>query len=153
MENNNLESIIRNLGSTYDELKAKKIINTEKPTELYIDSDTLEIELSENVELVFSPEKLRLEMIYIRLRKEESGRSALDLPDYLSLLKNKAAVQHELGRPIYSKNTLELHATELYGWDTYQLKGSLHPEALLDIQYNKSMEVVYLIISVMDKNI
>lgn len=153
MENNNLESIIRNLGSTYDELKEKKIINTKKPTALYLESDTLEIELSENVELVFCPDKLRLEMIYIRVRSRASDKCSLLLPDYLSLLKDKAAVQQELGSPIYSKNTLELHATELYGWDTYQLKTSLHPEALLDIQYNKSMEVVYLIISVMDKNI
>ena len=153
MENNNLESIIRNLGKTYDELKAKKIINTEKPAALYLDSDTLEIELSENIELVFSPEKLRLEMIYIRLIPETNDKNSLLLPDYLSFLKDKAAVQQELGNPIYSKSTLELHATELYGWDTYQLKGSLHPEALLDIQYNRSMEVAYLIISVMDKNI
>ncbi|RMV65764.1 hypothetical protein ALP06_200230 [Pseudomonas coronafaciens pv. atropurpurea] len=38
---------------------------------------------------------------------------------------------------MFTKSQMDLFPTELYGWDVYQLDSSLHPEAILDIQYNE----------------
>jgi hypothetical protein len=150
MDNKIIENLIRRLGSSYKVLVAENLIGQDEPKSHYIDSDTKEIFIDPNIELVFWAENLRFEMIVVKAGKLNNIKE--ELPTALNILKNTTDVRRDLGEPMFTKSELELYGTEFYGWDTYQLPISLHPEALLDIQYDKNKKISNIIISLMDKN-
>lgn len=153
MDQNTLNKIIRNLGYTHDSLLQNEIIPDCKPSKLYNDSETLEVELEQGFELVFS-ERLRFEVIYIVLDLKSAGRfkHQLNLPTPLSFLTSKSEVARNLGEPIHSATELDLLDSDLFGWDTYQLPEHLHPSSFLDVQYDAQMNVKYLLITLMDRD-
>lgn len=156
MNDKNLEHLISKLGSSHQVLIAENLIPDTKLVKMYEDEDTLELEMAPGIELVFWAESLRLEMIHINFQRasteDESHLSSL-LPSPLSTLKNESDVHNVLGKAMFSKSERELMQTELYGWDTYQIDPSLHPEAILDIQYDKNRTICNMQISLIDKNI
>jgi len=153
MDQNTLNKIIRNLGYTHESLLQNQIIPDCQLSKLYGDSDTLEVELEQGFELVFS-ERMRFEVIYIVLDLKSSGRFnyQANLPSPLSLLKSKSDVISSLGQPIHSASDLDLLDSDLFGWDTYQLPEHLHPSSFLDVQYDAQMNVKYLLITLMDRD-
>jgi hypothetical protein len=156
MNNNDLVNLIRKMGTSHQELVSEKLIPNTELKQLYEDEDTLEIEIAPGVELAFWSESLCLEMItfnFERALNKENPEFMEMLPHPLNKLKSQSDVHLELGKPMISKTQLELSAINLYGWEIYQLDTNLHPEATLDIQYNKHMHIQNLIISLMDKNI
>jgi hypothetical protein len=153
MDTKQIEKIIRNLGYTYQALIDNKIIEATEPRPLYLDSDTLEIELEGGFELVFSKGFLRFEMIHLSCgaNKVTGTSSFSNMPYPLNRIICKSETRKILGEPIYSASDLELLETDLYGWDTYQLSPNLHPAALLEVQYDSQLDTIYLAISLMDR--
>lgn len=156
MNKEEIEIIIKNLGSPYQLLVSKNILNSSELVCLYEDTDTLEFELTKSIELIFWTESLKLEMIIFKINSalpvlEFKAQSCL--PGQLSFLKSQSDVHRELGAPIFFKTPMELYGTEFYGWDTFQLDKNLHPEALIDIQYDKSFLIRNIMISLIDKHV
>lgn len=150
-----MENLIRSLGQTYQELTYKKLIDGPFPRKLYESDESLEINLTSDIELVFCEDDLAFEMIVIDMESYSNNplASANKLPTPLDSIHDKNDVRAKLGEPISSKTSLELHGTDFYGWDSYQLENKLHPEAILDIQYNSQMKIRNLIISLMNKRV
>jgi hypothetical protein len=156
MNNKDLVNLIGKMGNTHKALLSEELIPDVELKHIYEDEDTLEIEIAPGVELVFCAENSCLEMItfcYEKASNPENPRFAGILPNPLDKLVTQNDVHIALGEPMFSKNQMELFATDLYGWDVYQLDKRLHTEALLDIQYNNKMLINNIHISLMDKNI
>lgn len=156
MNPENMERLIKNLGSSYDALIANKIIDNLPLQDLYEDGETLEIEPVPGVELVFWPETLRFEIIYITLK--DSHNSAIqvyrgELPDPFKQVRDQKQVRKIFGQPISSKGHMQLYGTGLSGWDTYQLEPNWHPAAFVEFQYSGNMQVCKIFFSLIDKNI
>lgn len=151
MKNNDFVNLIKHMGHSYEDLVSNKILHGTSLENLYESDETLEVQLSPSIELVFWAETKRFEMIILKYDKSSSQRAILPSP--LNNIINQSDVQFELGEPLYSKTQIELYQTDIYGWDTYQLDSNLHPEAILDIQYNKDMQIGSILISLMDKNL
>ena len=151
MNNKDFVNLIKHMGHSYEDLVLRKILYDTTLGKLYESDDTLEVKLSPNIELVFWTETKRFEMIILRYEKSASHRAILPSP--LNNMINQSDAQFELGEPLYSKTQIELFQTDIYGWDTYQLDSDIHPEAILDIQYDKEMQISTILISLMDKNI
>lgn len=156
MNNNYFADIISNMGSFHSTLVEKGLIPDTDLVQLYEDEDTLELEIAPGVELVFYSETQRFEMITLSFKRSSNNVTAdfkASLPKPLDRVENKSEVHKELGAPMFTKSQLDLFPTELYGWDVYQLDSSLHPEGILDIQYNKEMQISNIHISLMNKNV
>lgn len=154
MDNKQIEKLLRNMGYTYNSLISNEIIENKELQKLYDTDETLEIQLTQGVELVFWAETMQLEMIEFRFDEDLDKnvfRAALPYP--LNIITDQASTHAELGTPLYSLSQFELLSTNLYGLDTYQLDENLHPEALLEIQYGKNMNISCIMISLMDKNV
>lgn len=156
MNNNDFANLISNLGSSHSTLIEKGLIPDKELVHLYEDEDTLELEIAPGVELVFYSETQRFEMITLSFKRafnnvEYSFKAILPKP--LDSVETQTEVHEQLGAPMFTKSQLDLFPTELYGWDVYQLDSTLHPEAILDIQYNKEMLISNIHISLMDKSV
>ncbi|KWS75360.1 bacteriocin immunity protein [Pseudomonas savastanoi pv. fraxini] len=156
MQNNNIISLIKNMGISHKALMQEGLITDIKLSHLYESEETLELEIAPGVELVFWEETLCLEMItfsFARALNKADPEFMGILPYPLGKIRNKKDVRLLLGAPMFTKSQMDLFPTELYGWDVYQLDSSLHPEAILDIQYNEDMLVSNILISLVDKNV
>jgi hypothetical protein len=156
MNPENMERLIKNLGSSYDALIANKIIDDLPLEDLYEDGETLEVEPAQGIELVFWPETLRFEVIYITLRDGDDSSNLVylgELPAPFNQINDQRQVRNIFGKPIFSKGAMQLHGTGLSGWDTYQLEPNWHPAAFVEFQYKHNMQVCKLIFSLIDKNI
>lgn len=155
MNNNYFANIISNMGSSHSVLVDNGIIPDTELVHLYNDEDTLELEIAPGVELVFWSETRRFEMITLVFNRPSNNVEPdfkKILPNPLNDVINRLDVHKELGAPMFTKSEMDLFPTELYGWDVYQLDAALHPEAILDIQYNKEMLISNIHISLMDKS-
>lgn len=154
MNSANMERLIKNLGCSYDHLIENQVISNHPLQSLY-DDDTLEIELVPGIELVFCPETLRFEVIYITLKTSEQDANSYGgiLPPPFGGLVTQEQVRKALGEPIFSKRTIELQGTGLSGWDTYQLKPEWHHAALVEFQYVKQMVISRILFSLIDRNV
>ncbi|MGM7284698.1 DUF6392 family protein [Pseudomonas guariconensis] len=149
-----MERLIKNLGCSYDHLIENNVIPNHPLQNLY-DDDSLEIELVPGIELVFCPETLRFEVLYITLKTSEQEANSYDgeLPKPFDGLVTQEHVHHALGEPIFSKKTIELQGTGLSGWDTYQLPPEWHHAGLVEFQYIKQMILSRLLFSLIDRSI
>jgi hypothetical protein len=155
MNNKDLITLISVMGCSHEEILRKKIIPEKKLTHLYEDQDTLELEIVPGFELVFYSETFCLEMISFDFglsEKNDDPRFKDLLPVPLNQFEYQKEVHQTLGDPLFSKTPLELMATHIYAWDIYQLDPTLHPEAILDIQYDKVMKIKTIQISLMAKS-
>lgn len=154
MDQKEIEKLIRNLGYHYSAMVTNQIISESQPVHHYDDEDTAEVLLDNGIELVFWSETMRFESIVLSMQSTQARSSGLKdiLPEPLNLVCSREDALKHLGAPVFSKSPLELVALEMFAWDLYQLKDSLHPEATLEIQYDKQMAVKTIIISLMDKN-
>ncbi|MBD8792696.1 hypothetical protein IFR09_22775 [Pseudomonas syringae] len=152
MDTAEFKALIENLGLTFQDLIEKKILSCPPPTSLYDDTNTLEVDLMQGMELVFNKESSRLEMIHFSVdQKKTNSFSYFErLPEPLNKLTNQAVSKELLGRPIHSATKEELFGTDIYSWDTFQLKQEIHPEAFLDIQYDELKNTKYLSVSLMN---
>lgn len=155
MITDNMERLIKNLGCSYDALVANKLLADAPLQDLYEDGDTLEVLPTPGVELVFWPDTLRFEAIYVTICDSADAEQVYkgQLPAPFNSMKTKQNVHDTLGNPIYSKTLRELLGTGLSGWDTYQLSPNLHPAALADVQYKSDALISTIIFSVIDKNV
>lgn len=156
MNSQQMERLIKNLGCSYDALIANGVIDDLPLQDLYEDGESLEVEPAPGIELIFWPETLRFEGIYVTLKTDQSheGRAFYgDLPGNFGSVFNQAQVHERFGEPIISKGILELQGTGLGGWDTYQLEPNLHPAALVDFQYSTNLNVSRIFVSLIDRNI
>ncbi|MEB8059297.1 DUF6392 family protein [Pseudomonas fulva] len=148
-----MERLIKNLGCSYDHLIGNNVISNHPLQSLY-DDETLEIELVPGIELVFCPETLRFELLYITLKTEQDANGYEgDLPSPFNGLVTQEEVHQALGKPIFSKKTIELQGTGLSGWDTYQLPSEWHHAAIVEFQYVKKMILSKILFSLIDRNI
>lgn len=156
MNSEKMERLIKNLGCSYDALIANKVIDDLPLQDLYGDGESLEIEPAPGIELVFWPETLRFEGIYITFKTaqgpESSGYEG-GLPAKFGAVETQSQVRKEFGDPITSKGAMELQGTGLSGWDTYQLESYLHPAALVDFQYGSNLRLSRIFFSLIDRNI
>lgn len=156
MNNSHLAKLISKLGYAHESLVREGLIPCAELVHLYEDEDSLELELTPGVEIVFWADTKIFEMItfsYSRALNKDEPEFRSNLPTPLDKLKNQNDARILLGAPMFTKSKMDLMATELYGWDVYQLNPSLHPEAILDIQYNKKMNIENILISLMEKNV
>jgi hypothetical protein len=154
MDKKEIEKLIRNLGYHYPAMVTNQIISGSQPVHHYDDEDTAEIQLDNGIELVFWSETMRFESIVLTMQSTQARSSGLSdiLPEPLNFVRSREDVLKQLGAPVFSKSALELISLEMFAWDLYQLKDSLHPEATLEVQYDKTMTILRIIISLMDKN-
>ncbi|MEA9979991.1 MULTISPECIES: DUF6392 family protein [unclassified Pseudomonas] len=152
-----MERLIKNLGCTYDALIANKVIDYHPLRDMYEDGESLEIEPVPGIELIFWPETLRFEVIYITLKDEQTTNLLPiyggELPEPFKSVTDQKEVQKAFGEPMFSKGAIALRGTGLSGWDTYQLDSNLHPAAMVEFQYVKNMKISKLLFSVIDKNV
>lgn len=156
MNPENMERLIKNLGSSYDALIANKIIDDLPLQDLYGDGETLEVEPVQGVELIFWPETLRFEVIYITLKDGNESSNLLylgKLPEPFDKITDQRQVRMLFGKPIFAKGALQLQGTGLSGWDTYQVESNWHPAAFVEFQYGNNMQVCKLLFSLIDKNV
>ena len=156
MNSVNMERLIKNLGCSYDALIANKVIDNLPLQDLYEDGESLEIEPVPGIELIFWPETLRFEVMHITLKDEQNPTLPVfagELPEPFRELTKQSDVHKIFGIPIFSKSALELRGTGLSGWDSYQLDQNLHPAALVEFQYIKSMRISRMLFSLIDRNI
>jgi hypothetical protein len=150
MDRKELEKVIRNLGYHYEAMISNSIIDKVPAEHIYTDEDTIEVVLENGIELVYWKETMRFEMIVITGKSLSKDLISL-LPEPLCHIGNRTTTLASLGQPIIEKTPLELVNSDLYAWDFYQLRESLHPEASLEIQYGEQMEVSTIMISLLDK--
>lgn len=156
MNSVNMERLIKNLGCSYDALIANKVIDNLPLQDLYEDGESLEIEPVPGIELIFWPETLRFEVIYITLKDGQNANLPLfagNLPEPFRELTEQSQVHKTFGVPMFSKSAMELRGTGLSGWDTYQLEPSWHPAALVEFQYVKMMKISKMLFSLIDRNV
>lgn len=156
MNPENMERLIKNLGSSYDALIENKIIDNLPLQDLYEDGETLELEPVPGIELVFWPETLRFEVIYVTLKDGDDSSNLVylgELPEPFKHINDQRQVRKLFGKPIFAKGAMQLHGTGLSGWDTYQLETSWHPAALVEFQYKNNMQVCKILFSLIDKNV
>lgn len=156
MNPENMERLIKNLGSSYDALIANKIIENLPLQDLYEDGETLEIEPAPGIELVFWPETLRFEVIYITLKDGHNSSIPVytgELPEPFKQVRDQRQVRQIFGKPIFSKGPMQLQGTDLSGWDTYQLEPNWHPAAFVEFQYRNNMQIYKMLFSLIDKNV
>lgn len=156
MNSENMERLIKNLGCSYDALIANKVIDNLPLQDLYEDGETLEVEPVPGVELIFWPETLRFEVIYITLKDSDNSNLPIylgELPEPFKKIRDQKQVRHIFGRPIFSKDLRQLHGTGLSGWDTYQLEPNWHPAAFVEFQYRNNMQICKILFSLVDKNV
>lgn len=156
MNSVNMERLIKNLGCSYDALIANNVIDNLPLQTLYEDSESLEIEPVPGIELIFWPETLRFEVIYITLKDEEGANLPVfagELPEPFRSATDQKEVHKTFGNPMFSKGALELLGTGLSGWDTYQLDPNWHPAALVEFQYVKHKQISRLLFSLIDRNV
>lgn len=152
-----MERLIKHLGCSYVALVANKVIDDDLPLQdLYGDGESLELEPAPGIELIFCPETLRFEGIYVTLKidqSEEISGFEGSLPSKFASIETRTQVRKEFGDPIVSKSAMELQGTGLSGWDTYQLEPHLHPAALVDFQYGSNFRLSRIFFSLIDRNI
>lgn len=156
MNSVNMERLIKNLGCSYDALIANKVIDNLPLQDLYEDGESLEIEPVPGIELIFWPETLRFEVIYITLKDDQNSNVPLftgQLPEPFVSLFDQTQVHKALGKPMFSKGAMELQGTDLSGWDTYQLESQWHPAALVEFQYVSHMQTSRILFSLIDRNV
>jgi len=156
MNSVNMERLIKNLGCSYDALIANKVIDNLPLQDLYEDGESLEIEPVPGIELIFWPETLRFEVIYITLNDDQHNNIPFysgQLPEPFDALRYQADVHRVLGEPMFSKGAMELQGTDLSGWDTYQLGSQWHPAALVEFQYINHMQTGKILFSLIDRNV
>lgn len=156
MNSVNMERLIKNLGCSYDALIANKVIDNLPLQDLYEDGESLEIEPVPGIELIFWPETLRFEVIYITLKDDQNSNVPLytgQLPEPFGSLSDQSQVHKALGEPMFSKGAMELQGTDLSGWDTYQLESQWHPAALVEFQYVNQMKTSKVLFSLIDRNV
>lgn len=152
----NMERLIKNLGCSYDALIANEVIDNLPLQDLYEDGESLEIEPAPGIELIFWPETLRFEVIYITLKDDQPSKLPVFtgyLPDPFNWLTDQTKVHITLGDPMFSKGAMELQGTDLSGWDTYQLEPHWHPAALVEFQYGTNMQTSRMLFSLIDRNV
>lgn len=152
MNSENMERLIKNLGCSYDHLITNSVI-AKLPLQHLYDEDSLEVDLVPGIELIFCPETLRFEVIYIALKNTDTQDAKTysgDLPVPFKKLVNQKQVRETLGEPLFSKTAMELHGTGLHGWDKYQLDPEWHHAALVEFQYIKEMMTSRILFSLMD---
>ncbi|WP_241779046.1 DUF6392 family protein [Pseudomonas corrugata] len=151
-----MERLIKNLGCSYDALIANQVIDDLPLQDLYEDGESLEIEPVPGIELIFWPETLRFEVIYVTLQDDQYDNVPLFtgvLPAPFGLMSDQSQVHEALGEPMFSKSAMELQGTDLCGWDTYQLHSHWHPAALVEFQYVKDMQIGKMLFSLIDRNV
>jgi hypothetical protein len=150
-----LERWIKHLGGTYDSLVAQGIIPDLPLQELYEDSDSLEIEPVEGIELGFWIKTKNLELIRVCLADDPDGIPPFtgELPAPFDNARRQELVHQLFGRPMFSKGALELAGTGLGGWETYQLSAEYHSAALLDFFYDQDQQVSSMTFSLIEKHI
>lgn len=156
MNSEHMERLIKNLGCSYDALIANGVIDNLPLQDLYGDGETFEIEPAPGIELIFWPETLRFEGIYITFKTTQNPESTGfegGLPANFGKVETQSQVRKEFGDPIISKGAMELQGTGLSGWDTYQLEPYLHPAALVDFQYGSNFRLSRIFIALIDRNI
>ncbi|XXE35861.1 hypothetical protein J3P78_27390 (plasmid) [Pseudomonas sp. R4-79] len=156
MNSVNMERLIKNLGCSYDALIANQVIDNLPLQDLYEDGESLEIEPVPGIELIFWPEALRFEVIYITLKDDQNSNAPVftgHLPEPFANLSDQSKVHQALGEPMFSKGAMELQGTDLSGWDTYQLESHWHPAALVEFQYVKQMQTSRMLFSLIDRNV
>lgn len=156
MNSEKMERLIKNLGCSYDALIANNVIDDHPLQDLYGDGESLEVEPAPGIELIFWPETLRFEGIYVTLKSDTSPENTGfegRLPAKFGSVQTRPEVRKEFGDPIISKGALELQGTGLSGWDTYQLEAHLHPAALVDFQYGSNFRISRMFFSLIDRNI
>lgn len=150
-----LERWIKHLGGSYDSLVATGVIPDLPLQELYEDSDSLEIEPVEGIELSFWIKTKGLELIRVSLESVPDGIPPFkgELPAPFAGATRQEFVHQIFGRPMFSKSDRELVGTGLGGWDTYQLSAKYHPAALLDFFYDQAQQVSSITFSLIEKHI
>lgn len=150
-----IERWIKHLGGSYDSLVATGVIPDLPLQELYEDSDSLEIEPVQGIELSFWVETKDLELIRVSIEDIPGGIPPFrgELPPPFADAMCQKQVHQIFGRPMFSKGARELSGTGLGGWDTYQLSDTYHPAALLDFQFNEDLKVSNITFSLIEKHI
>jgi hypothetical protein len=123
---------------------------------LYEDGESLEIEPVPGIELIFWPETLRFEVIYITLKDDKNAKLPVfagELPEPFKSITDQKQVHKTFGDPMFSKGAMELRGTGLSGWDTYQLEPNWHPAALVEFQYIRNMQISRILFSLIDRNV
>lgn len=154
MDKKVLEKLFRNMGYSYQSLIDNEIISSDAKLLEVPDGDAYEIKLSTGFYIILAGELKRFEAIYIILdaTSGENFKYQRNLPEPICFVSNKEDVRRALGPPIPAASELDLLETDLYGNDTYQLNVRLHPEALLDFQYDISNNIKNISISLMDSD-
>ncbi|WP_248916019.1 DUF6392 family protein [Pseudomonas moorei] len=151
-----MQRLIQSLGCSYPALIANEVIDDLPLMSLYEDSDTLEIEPTPGVELIFWPDTKSFEEMHITRCNDDDPAKTLftgQLPLPFGSLMYQNQVHSLLGEPIFSKSVMELLGTKLYEWDTYQLGTHFHPAATVAFQYGKDMKINAIVFSLMDKHV
>lgn len=152
-----IELWIKKLGKSYSNLVNSNLVPAQPLARLYEDSQSLEVEPCQGIELSFWFETQRFEAIYITLISQVPDQEQAysgTLPPPFDLLKTQVDVRATLGAPYKSKGAeswIGPPAFKMGGWDFYELDSSLNPNCQVEFQYDQKMNIYLLSFSVFDK--
>lgn len=147
-----LETYLRCLGKTHDDLVASKVLPPVNLEEIYTGSFTVGYEAEPGVELEFWAENQVLEQLHFTLAKRVPSASVfygeLDAP--FGNCKNRDAVLRIHGSPIKSKApfNMPLPMGEVGGWDIFDLTALGYQGLKVCFSYDKDLRVSAISFSV-----
>lgn len=149
MKTEEIEKIIRFLGSSHLDLLAGGVIPDEPLLQIFPESEDVYFEPEEGVEMTFSSEENVFIKLFILLK--ETTPSTLEyegeLPGKLQKHMDQNWVREVFGVPKETHGPVRLPQPTGWtgGWDTYDYDSSLFPEITLVFKYSAEMKVVTLV--------
>jgi hypothetical protein len=152
-----IKRLISNLGRFHPQMVAEKILPKQRLQKLPGGEECIDIELTAGIELWFSQDKLRFESLLILLR--EQGMGKVDgykgpLPSPYEQALTQDQVRSQFGQPLSSSGPVDIPGFDISvgAFDMYQVDSTLHPTAMVDLQYDDQYRVAAMVFSVLGQH-
>lgn len=147
-----LESYLRNLGVSHDELVAKGIVSSGKFIEVYPGAWTVYLEPVPGLTLSFWAEDKKFESLIFSLAETSTSKIVYQekLPEPYARCVTRENALEILGEPVESKGPFKMPQPmgEVGGWDKFSLVGRQYPGLVIIVKYDVAMKVVGLAFAV-----
>lgn len=150
-----LETLIRSLGRTHEELLAESVIPDDELIELFPDIDELYLEPEPGISMNFWTDTGRFELFSITLIASlpECTEYKGELPAPYAPTMNQSTIHSLFGEPLEFSGPFTLPGeTQQYGgWESFLLDPTVHPNTKVYFGYLESMEIYSIGFALVDR--
>ncbi len=140
-----LETLIRRLGRTHEELLAESVIPDDELIELFPDIDELYLEPEPGISMNFWADTGRFELFSITLIAPlpECIEYKGELPEPYSATMNQSTIRSLFGEPLEFSGPFRLpgEARQYGGWESFLLNPAVYPNTKVNFRYLESMKI------------